>query len=319
MTLFRLLTEGIRLLEQAGSPDSKQDAQQLLLAAFHLDMVHFLLHRMEELEENSKNQSSIRLYRDMIGQRRKRRPLQQILGRQEFMGMEFLVNRHVLIPRQDTESLVEKVLEDLKNEGNGTGQGDNRKQVQEENRQKSLLDLCTGSGCIAISLAARGNFGRIAVTDISKEALKVAEQNADRILPNWRATGDIKFFCGDLFHALPENGEKYDVITSNPPYIPTDVIKTLEPEVRDYEPLDALDGAADGLYFYKRIAEEAAGYLNPGGGIYLEIGYDQGEAVSGLMKAAGYKNVRVYKDLPGHDRVVFARRDFCESGVYEQL
>ena len=293
MTLFRLLTEGSRVLELAGSPDPKQDAQQLLLAAFHLDMVHFLMNRMTELEEISKNQASIRLYRDMIGRRKKRCPLQHILGRQEFMGMEFMVNRHVLIPRQDTETLVEKVLEH---------------QEKEKKKGQALLDLCTGSGCIAVSLAAKGGFDRVTGTDISEEALKVARRNGEILLSEWKKTGMIEFFQGDLFDALPKNGEKYDVITSNPPYIPTGVIQTLEPEVRDFEPQAALDGDEDGLYFYKKIGERAADYLKPKGSLYLEIGYDQKRAVCRILEDQGYKEIQVYKDLPGHDRVIMARQ-----------
>lgn len=282
MTLFRLLTEGTRALERAGSPDAKQDAQQLLLAAFQMDMVHFLMNRMQELEENGRNQSAAELYRDMIRRRSRRCPLQQILGSQEFMGLEFYVNRYVLIPRQDTETLAELVLKD------GPAQ--------------ALLDLCTGSGCIAISLAVKGCFEQVDASDISEEALKVARRNAEKLSPDQR----IEFFLGDLFEALPEDGRKYDVITSNPPYIPTKVIDTLEPEVKEHEPVLALDGLEDGLYYYRRIAKGAGKYLKAGGRIYLEIGYDQGEAVSGLLKQAGYRQICVHKDLPGHDRVVSA-------------
>ena len=146
MTLFRLLTEGSRALEQSGVPNAGQDARQMLLAAFHLDMVHFLLNRMQELEDNSYNRDSISLYRDMIGRRRRRCPLQQILGSQMFMGLEFYVNRHVLIPRQDTETLVEMVLADEM-----AKEKEKKKAANADGRW--LLDLCTGSGCIAISLA----------------------------------------------------------------------------------------------------------------------------------------------------------------------
>lgn len=284
MTLFRLLTEGTRTLEQSGNPDAKNDAQQLLLAAFHLDMVHFLLNRMQELPENEINQSCTDFYHKMIEKRRKRFPLQQILGCQEFMGLNFFVNKHVLIPRQDTETLVELVLEEQKDSG------------------KAVLDVCTGSGCIAISLAVKGGYRAVTATDISEEALKVAERNAASLECGERMT----FFQGDLFGALPENEAKFDIITSNPPYIPTAVIRTLEPEVREHEPMLALDGTEDGLHYYRRIAAEAGKFLNDGGSIYLEIGHDQGEAVSTLMRDAGFSNVRVCKDLPGKDRVVCA-------------
>ena len=311
MTLFRLLTEGTRALEEAGAPDARQDAQQLLLAAFQLDMVHFLMSRMQELEDDERNQGAMELYRRMIERRRRRCPLQQILGSQEFMGLEFYVNRHVLIPRQDTETLAELVLADMAAQDPAGAQAAGR----------SLLDLCTGSGCIAISLAVKGAFGRVTATDISKEALKVAERNAAALLPGWRLCwGDDSsgqdgmedservagFWQGDLFAALPEDGRRYDVITSNPPYIPTAVIVTLEPEVREHEPMLALDGAEDGLYYYRRIAADAGRYLKPGGRIYLEIGFDQGAAVSSLLKANGYQDVRIYRDLSGKDRVVVA-------------
>lgn len=286
MTLFRLLTEGTRTLELSGNPDAKTDAQQLLLAAFHLDMVHFLLNRMQELPENEVNQSCIDLYHKMIEKRRKRFPLQQILGCQEFMGLNFFVNKHVLIPRQDTETLVEQVLEEHKSP------------------EKTVLDVCTGSGCIAISLAVKGGYKSVTATDISEEALKVARRNAVTL----ECEDRMSFYQGDLFGALPKDGRKFDIITSNPPYIPTAVIRTLEPEVREHEPMLALDGTEDGLHYYRRIAADAGRYLEDGGFIYLEIGHDQGEAVSTLLKENGFSNVRVLKDLPGKDRVVCASK-----------
>ena len=257
MTLFRLLTEGSRALKQAGDPDGDHDARQLLMAAFHLDMVHFLLNRMQDLEDSDYNRSCIELYRSMIEKRRRRCPLQQILGSQEFMGLEFYVNQHVLIPRQDTETLVELVLE------------------QQKNQEIRLLDLCTGSGCIAVSLAVKGGYRQVMAADISEEALKVARRNWERLRPE---NQEMKFFQGDLFDALEKDTETFDVITANPPYIPTEVIRGLEPEVR----------------------------LRPGGRIYLEIGYDQGAAVSGLLAEAGFTEIQVVKDLPGKDRVVAA-------------
>lgn len=285
MTLFRLLTEGSRALKQAGDPDGDNDARQLLMAAFHLDMVHFLLNRMQEMEDSDYNRSCMELYRGMIEKRRRRCPLQQILGSQEFMGLEFYVNQHVLIPRQDTETLVELVLE------------------QQKNQKIRLLDLCTGSGCIAISLAVKGGYQLVTAADISEEALKVARRNWEKL---GTETQEMKFCQGDLFGALEADTEAFDVITANPPYIPTDVIRGLEPEVRDHEPMLALDGTADGLHFYRRIAAEAGRWLRPGGRIYLEIGYDQGEAVSGLLAEAGFTKIQVIKDLPGKDRVVAA-------------
>ena len=282
MTLYDLLNEGSSALQQAGDTDAENDAKLLLLTAFDLNLVHFLMDRLRPLSEtDAAVQKQIQNYRAMLTKRASRVPLQQILGSQEFMGLDFFVNEHVLIPRQDTETLVELVLEEQKE------------------KNKKLLDLCTGSGCIAISLAVKGGYESVTATDLSEEALQVAERNA-------RAhQKTIRFFQGDLFSALPPDEEKtFDIITSNPPYIPTAVIATLEPEVREHEPMMALDGTEDGLKFYRQIAKEAGAWLKPGGSIYLEIGYDQGEAVSGLLADAGFTNVRVVKDLPGKDRVV---------------
>lgn len=286
MTLFGLLEEGTEMLEQSGSPDAKRDARELLMTAFGLDMTHFLLDRMQALPDDEKTAGRIEEYRSMIGRRRMRVPLQQILGSQEFMGLNFYVNEHVLIPRQDTETLVEQVLK------------------EQQDREKSLLDLCTGSGCIAVSLAVKGGYRSVTATDISEKALETARRNAASLCGDGT---EIRFYQGDLFAALPEKNEKFDIITANPPYIPTAVIATLEPEVRDHEPVLALDGTEDGLYFYRRIAAEAKPHLSAGGAVYLEIGYDQGEQVREIFENAGYQSVRVVKDLPGRDRVVCAR------------
>lgn len=282
MTLYDLLNEGSAALLQAGDTDGENDAKLLLFEAFHLDLVHFLMDRLRPLSEQDKQvQEQIRTYRSMITKRASRIPLQQILGNQEFMGLDFFVNEHVLIPRQDTETLVELVLQ------------------EQQSTEKKLLDLCTGSGCIAISLAVKGGYESMTATDLSEEALKVAERNAKA------HQKEIIFRQGDLFTALPQSeAGTFDIITSNPPYIPTAVIATLEPEVREHEPMMALDGTEDGLKFYRQIAKKAGTWLKPGGVIYLEIGYDQGEAVSGLLREAGFDKVRVVKDLPGKDRVV---------------
>lgn len=306
------------MLQQAGDTDAENDAKLLLLNAFDLNLVHFLMDRLRPLSEtDAAVQEQIQNYRAMVAKRASRVPLQQILGSQEFMGLDFFVNEHVLIPRQDTETLVELVLEEQQGkqqEQQLEGQQKKQQEQQPEEQQKKqrgqqseeqpgkprkLLDLCTGSGCIAISLAVKGGFESVTATDLSEEALKVAERNArTHQVP-------IRFFQGDLFSALPQSEVKtFDIITSNPPYIPTAVIATLEPEVREHEPMMALDGTEDGLKFYRQIAKEAGSWLKPGGSIYLEIGYDQGEAVSGLLKDAGFTNVRVVKDLPGKDRVV---------------
>ena len=281
MTLHQLLNEGVVLLGRAGDPEASQDARRLLLEAFGLDTVHFLMRRMEVLEDTEAVKRASEDYRRMIGKRCRRIPIQHILGTQDFMGLTFQVNRHVLIPRQDTETLVELILEEQKD------------------RTKRVLDLCTGSGCIAVSLAALGGYEDVTAADLSEEALKTAGANAARIL----GEGRIRLRQGDLFEAL-EPGDAYDILASNPPYIPTEVIKGLEPEVRDHEPLLALDGAGDGLEFYRRIASQARLWLRPKAAVYLEIGHDQAGAVCALLREAGFGGVRVIKDLPGKDRVV---------------
>jgi len=292
MTLHQLLTEGVGRLTRAGDPEAQLDARRLLLEAFHTDTVHFLMKRMEQLPHSQAVDQAIADYRDMVEKRCQRRPIQYILGNQEFMGLTFHVNRHVLIPRQDTEILVEQVLKE--------------QVVPGRSEQKKVLDLCTGSGCIAISLMEKGGFEDVVATDLSKEALLVAEENARRLLPKSYEDGKGLVFCqGDLFQAL-QPGLIFDILVSNPPYIPTQIIKGLQPEVRDHEPVMALDGLEDGLEFYRRIAREAGKWLKPGACVYLEIGYDQGEAVSQLLKEQGYQKIEVIKDLSGLDRIVRA-------------
>lgn len=289
-TLQTLLTYGRETLKRRGNPEPELDAKYLLLEAFHTDMVHFLMNRSVELPDNETIAAQIAVYREMIERRARRTPLQQILGTQEFMGLTFLVNRHVLIPRQDTETLVEWVL--AENQSSGT----------------RILDMCTGSGCIALSLAVLGKYQSLAAVDLSARALAVARKNAARHLgADYQQI--IRFFQGDLFGAFQGADEAqafgaFDVLVSNPPYIPSLVIEGLEPEVKDFEPRMALDGSGDGLHFYRRLAAECGTYLKPGGRVYLEIGYDQGEAVSALFEAAGFTGIEVRKDAAGNDRAV---------------
>ncbi|WP_442914603.1 peptide chain release factor N(5)-glutamine methyltransferase [Lacrimispora sp.] len=285
ITLQLLLEEGISAFSKAGIGEAELDARYLLLEAFHTDMTHFLLDRDRKLLEDEVTEQAVGKYHSMVAMRSKRIPLQQITGSREFMGLEFYVNESVLIPRQDTETLVELVLKEHK--------GKNPK----------VLDMCTGSGCIAVSLALLGGFDSVTAVDISSEALKVAGRNAEKLMGN----GRIELVESDLFSALDES-RKFDVIVSNPPYIPTEVIMGLEPEVKDHEPMLALDGREDGLYFYRRLAAECGRYLNPGGAVYFEIGYDQGESVSELLKHEGFEEIRVKKDAAGLDRVVCAVR-----------
>lgn len=311
MTLFELLTQGTECLERAESPDAGNDAKLLLLEAFGLDMTHFLLNRMQKMPEDQRVSECVEKYQEWIMRRAKRVPLQQILGSQEFMGMEFFVNEHVLIPRQDTETLVELVLErecrnERQNEQPDEHECENHGKIQRNiQHKKRVLDLCSGSGCIGISLAVLGGFEYVAEADLSEEALKVTRKNVERLVQG--AGTSVECFHGDLFSAIPDGAEPFDILVSNPPYIPTKVIEELEPEVRDHEPMMALDGTEDGLLFYRRIAKEAGRVLAPGASVYLEIGYDQGEAVSELLREQGFTEIEVHKDLAGNDRVVCGR------------
>ena len=274
MTYQELLKNCTEELQAVGVPDPESDARLLLEESAGKDYSHLLIDMREQVPEIVLEKLS-----GFIAMRKKRIPLQQIIGYTEFMGLKFYVNSDVLCPRQDTEVLVEQVL----------------KRITEGAK---ILDLCTGSGCIAISIAKLAG-ASVTATDISEKALAVAERNA-------RENGVcVHFYKGDLYQALPSD-EKYDIIVSNPPYIRTDVIETLETEVKDFEPRIALDGTADGLAFYRRIIAGADEYLKPGGLIFFEIGYDQGAEVSALLLDNGFSAISVIKDYGGNDRVVTA-------------
>ncbi|MEY8393919.1 peptide chain release factor N(5)-glutamine methyltransferase [Lachnospiraceae bacterium 45-P1] len=281
MTWGELLLSGQKKLESAGIREYSLDGWYLFEHVFGMSRADYLLQSREAVTAEGE---ALEEFWEKLSRRAGREPLQHILGVQEFMGLEFYVNSDVLIPRQDTETLVETVLCAYKNQG------------------ISLLDVCTGSGCIAISLAALGKYAHVEAADISNAALLTAEKNAEKIL----GAGVVKFRRSDLFSAFaPE--ERFDVILSNPPYIPSMVIEGLEPEVRDFEPRLALDGSGDGLFFYRKLAEESRSFLKENGAVYFEIGYDQGEAVERLLSGHGFKDTKVIKDLSGKDRVVSGR------------
>ena len=213
------------------------------------------------------------------------------------MGLPFRTGPGALIPRQDTETLAEWVLEDdRKKAAAPAGSEDREDGGNGPAAGRRLLDLCTGTGCIGLSLARLGGY-QVTLTDLSEEALCIAGENRE-------ALGvEARIYAGDLFDALPV-GERYDVIVSNPPYIESAVIETLQEEVRLYEPRMALDGRADGLYFYRQLLRGAPSRMKPGGRMYVEIGCDQGAAVSRLFEEAGFTEVSVRRDLAGKDRVV---------------
>lgn len=274
-TYAKLLEEGKKTLETAGILEAELDAWYLLSDTISIDRTKFLVDRNDPKELDY---DLLEQYRSRLKKRAMRIPLQHILGIQEFMGIEFLVNDKVLIPRQDTEVLVEEVLK----EKGGT-----------------VLDLCTGSGCIAVSLAKLGHFQQVDAADISADALDIAKENAKR------AGVQVQFYQGNLFETITQ---KYDIIVSNPPYIPKEVIETLEPEVKKYEPYQALYGPNHGLYFYETISKFAVDFLNSDGKIFYEIGYDQAEAVCTILERNKYKEIEVIADLSGKNRVVKARK-----------
>ena len=385
-TLRQLLDEATEKLNTAQVPDPRYDARALLMSACQLSPAQYLLYEHDApealiprvLPDAEALSAATTLFQANVDRRRRREPLQQILGTAGFYGLDFVVTQDVLCPRADTETLVDAVLGNLMPEQitsvcaapSGTVPAcAQRTEVENptedasatgstvdkfpdflsdvDNEGASLLDVCTGSGCIAIALTKFGAFRDTTAVDISDAALAIARRNAERlliteadtvadttpyaVLPDettaeaatlpgadprtevhlQNATVDFTLLRSDMFSALAERTEegklkKYDVIVSNPPYIPSAVVDELEPEVRDYEPRIALDGTADGLRFYRILAEESVHYLKPGGRIYLEIGYDQGESVPALLAAAGFQDITVIRDFGGNDRVVAA-------------
>lgn len=307
-TYRSLLKEGEEHLNAAGIVEARADAWCLFESATGKNRTAYFMHDTDEAAAEE-----CELFFKKIERRAKREPLQYIEGVAPFMGYSFKVTPDVLIPRFDTEVLVAEVIKlatAMKKE-NASVHATAMKQdasIQQKLADKqgnvAILDMCTGSGCIIISLykelMAKGTKVTAATSDLSEAALTVAKENA-------RALGaEITFYQGNLFENVQG---KYDIIVSNPPYIKTGVIEGLEPEVRECEPMMALDGYEDGLYFYREIIKNAGAYLKNGGHIAFEIGHDQGEAVSGMLQNAGYTEVKVIKDLAGLDRVVIARKN----------
>ena len=286
MTFDELLKEGITRLEAAGVPEAAHDAYALMEAAGGPDRTHFPLVREEEVSDGV-----VFMFDAYVGVRSNRIPLQHILGEAWFRGLPFTVDEDVLIPRPDTETLVEAVLREAKTFP----------------AAPSVLDLCTGSGAVAVALAVEGDFASVTASDISHEAVNIARENAAKN----GAEEKILFAEGDLFRAKTKSEKSlsrrsYDIICANPPYVPTAEIEELEPEVRDHDPLLALDGGADGLDFYRRLAKDAPAHLNEGGKILLEIGCEQGADVIRIFTEAGWREGRVEQDLSGRDRVFSA-------------
>lgn len=272
MKYVKALNIAVKLLEESEIADAKLDAWYLLSYCSKLSRQEYFMCQQEEMSLELEKE-----YFSLIERRATHVPLQHITGEQEFMGITFAVNEHVLIPRQDTELLVEETLS-LLHEGD------------------RVLDMCTGSGCIIISLFSMKQGIEAVGVDVSSDALMIARKNSHNITED-----KIEFIQSDLFDNV---SGKFDCIVSNPPYIRTEVIKTLSIEVREHDPMIALDGFDDGLFFYRKIIETSVNFLKAGGNLLFEIGYDQGEAVKKLMLENGFLDVCVVKDLSGNDRVV---------------
>ena len=269
-TLREAEHRGAEILAAAGREEAAQTARLLLCHVLGFNFTDYVLAREDLLSSRDAAR-----YEELLTRRASGVPLQYLTREQNFCGLSLYVDERVLIPRQDTECLVEEVLRD--------------------GERGALLDLCTGSGCIPLALLKHGNFSCALGADISAEALAVAETNRARTgLP-------LLLRQSDLFSEIPK---RFDVITANPPYIESAEIESLSVEVRDHEPRLALDGAADGLAFYRRLAAESGAHLKPGGRLYLEIGMAQGAAVASLLEAAAFSDIQIIRDLAGRDRIV---------------
>lgn len=289
MTYKDILVRATERLKEVDITETELDARILLEEAFGVNRGWLLAHLTDLVDITQESISlSYNKFLEYIEERSRRIPLQHILGYRDFMGMKFQVTPAVLVPRMDTEILVEEALSEV-HDG------------------MKILDMCTGSGCILISLLKYSNDCSGIGVDLSADALEVAKRNSESLL-NDRNDICVSFAESDMFKSEELKGKVFDIIVSNPPYIKSDVIPTLDVEVREYDPMMALDGGADGLEFYRILAKESPKYLENGGWVFFEIGYDEGDEVSKLLSDNGFENVEVVKDLSGLDRVVKGRK-----------
>ncbi len=277
----KLLTKAANILKDANIENIEYDIKTILRDTFDIDYNKFVMDMDNEFETDKSLEYE---FISRIEKRKKHIPLQYIINKQNFYGLDLYVNESVLIPRYDTENIVDCIVKDF-----------------EGSKDISVLDLCTGSGCIAISLKKNG-FEKVFALDISDKALEVAKHNA------YIHNADITFIKSDLYKELP-NDIRFDLIVSNPPYIRTGEIEKLDDEVKDFEPKLALDGGKDGLDFYKKILNLSKDFINKNGSLYFEIGYDQAKNVIDLAKKEGYYNIKIIKDLSGKDRGISMRVD----------
>ena len=294
LPLKELIKIGQTQLKEAGVGDADRDARDLYCFLDKIDTVGLMMHWQDTLQDNA-----CEAYFDLIQRRAAGEPMQYITGVQEFMGIPFKVTPQVLIPRQDTETMIEDAIEAIEK---GTLRG---RPFIKAAAIKEVLDLCTGSGAIGVSIAKMCPKIKVVCSDISPEALKIAEENAQT-----SGCKSVKFQEGDLFSPFcgKLRKRKFDLIITYPPYIQTDVIPTLQREVKDHEPMSALDGGKDGLDFYRRIAAEAPSHLNKNGVLMMEIGYDQRISVTELLQqTAKFSDIICLQDLAGKDRIIAAK------------
>lgn len=292
-TFHELLTQGIQLLMNAGIEEARLDAWLLLEYTADISRAWYYAHPESEV-----NEEIVSEYLSLCQKRAEHIPLQHLTHQACFMGYDFYVDERVLVPRQDTEVLAEEALHQLRNI-----------------RNPRILDMCTGSGCLLLSLLMELPDAIGTGVDISEAALAVAERNRKNLELEKRAVlVQSDTFSGDYFQKNSGNiSLEYDILISNPPYIPTEDIGKLMEEVRFHDPVLALDGREDGLYFYRRITEQAGKYLKPGGWLMYEIGCEQGTDVSAIMQGEGFTEVTVKKDLAGLDRVVIGKKQMQEE------
>ncbi len=280
MRLYELVKKGQGMLEEKGVPDADIDAGLLWQHVSGMNRAAMLFDRDVEISAEQEKD-----YMELIERRSAREPLQYITGVQSFMGYDFCTSKNVLIPRQDTEVLVETALNITKHIDGSV----------------DVLDMCCGTGCIGISYGLMRSGSRVVLADISEDAINTTHKNIEKLCGD---TDRFRVVSTDLF----ENVEgRFDLILSNPPYIKSGVIDTLMPEVRDNEPRLALDGMEDGLYFYRIIVSQARKYIKDEGYVVFEIGNDQAEDVQHLLVESGYDDVHVVRDLCRNDRVVYGR------------
>ena len=291
-TAAALVREGAQILRRSGIDEAENDAFLLFSHVSGYDRSAYLLHAQDPVGEETAC-----AYRKLVDERAQRIPLQHLTGTQAFAGIELHVTGDALIPRQDTESLFEEARLFLSAFMQARG-----KRGQQGQDPVRVLDLCTGSGCLALALKAQFPSARFDACDCSYRALALAAENAERL------SLEVFFAQGDLFGPYTPGQDRFDLIISNPPYIPTNDISTLQPEVRDHDPRPALDGGTDGLLFYRRIAKDAAAYMKENAVLMLEIGSDQKEDVSSLLLKQGFQIRSFFRDLSGLDRGITAFR-----------